>query len=90
MPHVKLEDEVKPSIDLQSLWVFEANIVVIIDSMIKLSVIKLNLPFQKRFLWVCWKRSLYVACMRRGKIVYIEISPHPAYAGIIWELLLLL
>ena len=47
------------------------------------------LPFQKRFLWVCWKRSLYVACTHRGKIVYIGISPHPAYAGINWELLLL-
>jgi len=32
-------------------------------------------------------QSLYVACTRRGKIVYIGISPHPAYAGIIWELL---
>ena len=27
---------------------------------------------------------------RRGKIVYIGISPHPALAGTIWELLLLL
>ena len=41
-------------------------------------------------LWVCWKRSLYVASTRRDKIVYIGISPHPAYAGNIWELLLLL
>ena len=42
------------------------------------------------FLWVCWKRSLYVASTRRGKIVYIGISPHPAYTENIWELLLLL
>jgi len=25
----------------------------------------------------------------RGKVIYIRISPHPAEAGIIWELLLL-
>ena len=42
------------------------------------------------FLRVCWKRYLYVASTRRGKIVHIGISPHPASAGIIWELLLLL
>jgi len=32
---------------------------------------------KKSFLWVCWKRSLYVPCTRRGKIVYIGISHTP-------------
>ena len=36
------------------------------------------------FLWIYWNQSLYVYCTRRGKIVYIGISPHPAQAGTIW------